>query len=101
MSSDQFRVAVDSLRADAGVWNRGSATMSDLKGKMDALTFNRLQAGLFQLIVNANDELVTKMSDRSAEASQRFTEIADTLRFCADTYEAEDAAGKHRIDNLW
>ena len=22
-------------------------------------------------------------------------------RFCADTYEAEDAAGKHRIDNVW
>lgn len=101
MSSEQLRVAVDSLRADAGVWNRGSTTMSDLREKIDALSFNRLQAGLFQLIVDANDELVTIMSDRSGEACQRFSEIADTLRFCADTYEAEDAAGKHRIDNLW
>ncbi|MGW4714698.1 hypothetical protein [Nocardia sp. NPDC004260] len=101
MSPGKFEVALDSLRADASVWARESAAMSDLGGRLDALRFNRLQAGLFQFIVDANDELVSKMSDRSAAASRRFAEVADTLRFCADTYEAEDAAGKHRIDNVW
>jgi hypothetical protein len=101
VSPGKLEVALDSLRADASVWDREAGAMSDLKSRLEALKFNRLQAGLFQFIVDANDELVSKMSDRSAEASRRFTEVADALRFCADTYEAEDAAGKHRIDNIW
>ncbi|MEV4129472.1 hypothetical protein [Nocardia sp. NPDC049707] len=97
----KLKVATDSLRTDAGVWDGKSTTMSDLKTKIETLTFSHFEAGLFQLIVSANDELVTNLASRSGEASQRFTEVADVLRFCADTYEAEDAAGKHRIDNIW
>jgi len=97
----KLRVATDTLRNDAGVWDGKSSTMSDLNAKIQTLTFTRLEAGLFQVIVSANDKLVTDLASRSSEASQRFTEVAKVLRVCADTYEAEDAAGKHRIDNIW
>ncbi|MGY4098447.1 hypothetical protein ACW2Q0_02605 [Nocardia sp. R16R-3T] len=97
----KLKVATGSLRTDAGVWEGKSTTMSDIKTKIQKLTFTHLEAGLFQVIVSANDKLVTDLSSRSDEASQRFTEVANVLRFCADTYEAEDAAGKHRIDNIW
>ncbi|MFE9321310.1 hypothetical protein ACIHDR_00745 [Nocardia sp. NPDC052278] len=97
----KLKVATGSLRTDAGVWDGKSTAMSDLKTKIQTLTFTHLEAGLFQVIVSANDKLVTDLSSRSDEASQRFTEVANVLRVCADTYEAEDAAGKHRIDNIW
>ncbi|MFD0365783.1 hypothetical protein ACFQZZ_30470 [Nocardia sp. GCM10030253] len=97
----KLKVATDSLRNDAVVWDGKSTAMSELKSKIETLTFTHLEAGLFQVIVSANDELVTDLASRSGEASQRFTEVAGVLRVCADTYEAEDAAGKHRIDNVW
>ncbi|WP_433726059.1 hypothetical protein ACQP0C_32090 [Nocardia sp. CA-129566] len=97
----KLKVATGSLRSDAGLWDSKSTTMQELKTKIETLTFTRLEAGLFQVIVNANDELVADLASRSGEASQRFTEVANVLRVCADTYEAEDAAGKHRIDNVW
>lgn len=97
----RLRVATESLRNDADVWDGKSTTMSDLKTKIETLTFTHLEAGLFFTITSANDKLVTDLSSRAGEASQRFTEVANVLRVCADTYEAEDAAGKHRIDNVW
>ncbi|MFQ6328741.1 hypothetical protein ACLMAL_21755 [Nocardia sp. CWNU-33] len=97
----KLKVATDSLRNDAHVWEEKSTAMSSLATKIQMLTFTHLEAGLFQVIVGANDDLVTNLASRSGEASQRFTDVAGVLRVCADTYEAEDAAGKHRIDNIW
>ncbi|APE38637.1 hypothetical protein BOX37_22565 [Nocardia mangyaensis] len=60
-----------------------------------------MEAGLFQVIVGANDELVPKVARLAEQAETSFDQVADTMIFCADTYQAEDEAGKHRIDNLW
>jgi predicted MarR family transcription regulator len=99
--AEKLSVASGSLRNDAGLWEGKSTVMSDAKAKIETLTFTHIEAGLFATITNANDKLVTDLSGRAGEASQRFTEVANVLRVCADTYEAEDAAGKHRIDNVW
>ncbi|MEV6257580.1 hypothetical protein AB0L97_30440 [Nocardia sp. NPDC051911] len=100
-TAQEIKVATDTLRKDAAVWDRESATMSNLKSTVDGLTFGRLEAGIFQAIVDANNKLAIKISERCDQASKRFAEIGDTLMHCADTYDAEDAAGKHRIDSLW
>lgn len=99
--AEKLKVATGSLRNDAVRWDGKAADMSGVKAKIETLTFTHIEAGLFFTITNANDKLVNDLSGRAGEASQRFTEVAGVLRTCADTYEAEDAAGKHRIDNVW
>ncbi|MEU0871516.1 hypothetical protein [Nocardia brasiliensis] len=99
--AEKLRVATDSLRHDAGRWEGKAIDMSGVKTKIETLTFTHLEAGLFFTITSANDKLVKDLSSRAGEASQRFSEVAGVLRTCADTYESEDAAGKHRIDNVW
>ncbi|CAM4245071.1 hypothetical protein NONI108955_16600 [Nocardia ninae] len=99
--AEKLEVATGSLRNDAALWEGKATDMSGLKAKIETLTFTHLEAGLFFTITGANDKLVNDLASRAGEASQRFTEVAGVLRTCADTYEAEDAAGKHRIDNVW
>ncbi|GGN73816.1 type VII secretion target [Nocardia rhizosphaerihabitans] len=98
---EKLAVATGSLRNDATVWDGKSTTMSEIQAKIQTLTFTHIEAGLFFTITSANDKLVTDLTGRSGEAAQRFTEVANVLRVCADTYEAEDNAGKHNLDSIW
>ncbi|VFA92509.1 Uncharacterised protein [Nocardia farcinica] len=97
----QLEVALGSLRNDARTWAEQSTQMASVKPKVEALTFTRVEAGLFQVIVGANDELVPKFSLLAEQAASSFEQVADVLIVCANTYQAEDEAGKHRLDNLW
>lgn len=97
----ELSVATNALRAESATWTRESDEMSAVKTKIEGLEFSRLEGGIFQAIVGPHTELVEKMATLTGQASQRFEEVASTLILCADTYEAEDLAGKHNLDNLW
>jgi uncharacterized protein YukE len=94
------KVATDALRTEAGVWDQQSSQLDAIAKKVDDLRFNRLEAGVFQLIVGPYGELVNQLHSRAQEAVQRMKEIADTLRQVAKTYEAEELDGSHRLKNL-
>jgi hypothetical protein len=95
-----FEVATDSLRTEAGVWDAQSAQMGTLAGKADAVRFNRLEAGVFQLIVGPYGDVVDQVHGRCKEAVDRMKEIATTLRQVAKTYDEEERTGVHRLMNL-
>jgi hypothetical protein len=95
-----FEVATESLRTEAGVWDRESAQMGKLVTKVDGVRFNRLEAGVFQLIVSPYEELVNQVHGRCEEAVQRMKEIGDTLRQVAKIYDEEERNGIHRLKNL-
>jgi len=94
------KVATDALRTEAGVWDQQSGQMDAIATKVDGLRFNRLEAGVFQLVVGPYGELVDQVYGRTHEAGQRMKEIADTLRQVAKTYETEELDGSHRLKNL-
>src|SRR5215475_4326048 len=52
------KVATDALRTEAGVWDQQSGQMDAIATKVDGLRFNRLEAGVFQLVVGPYGELV-------------------------------------------
>jgi hypothetical protein len=95
-----FEVATDSLRTEAGVWDQESAQMGNLATTVDGVRFNRLEAGVFQLIVGPYGELVDQVHGRCQEAVQRMKEIGDTLRQVAKIYDDEERNGIHRLKNL-
>ncbi|MFD3425308.1 hypothetical protein [Nocardia fluminea] len=97
----ELSVATDSLRTESGTWTHQSDEMSAVKLKIEGLEFSRIEGGIFQAIVGPHTTLVEKMAALTDQAAKRFDEVAATLNICAATYEAEDLAGKHRIDNLW
>ncbi|MFE9789242.1 hypothetical protein ACFYO7_28070 [Nocardia salmonicida] len=97
----ELSVATNALRTESTTWTHQSDEMSTVKTKIEGLEFSRIEGGIFQAIVGPHTTLVGKMAALTNQAAQRFDEVASTLVHCADTYEAEDLAGKHKIDNLW
>ncbi|MFD3706888.1 hypothetical protein ACFWUP_27435 [Nocardia sp. NPDC058658] len=97
----ELSVATDALRTESVTWTGQSDEMSAVKTKIEGLEFSRIEGGLFQAIVGPHTNIVQKMAGLTGQAAQRFDEVASVLNLCATTYEEEDRAGKHRIDNLW
>jgi hypothetical protein len=94
-------VATSALRAEAAVWDAQGAALAALAPGIEALAFNRVEAGLFQLIVAAHAELAGHAAARCREGAAEAGRVAGTLRAVADTYDAEELAGEHRLRNLY
>ncbi len=97
----EVSVATDTLRKEGKVWMNESDSLEKVKGDIESIGFNRVEAGIFQAIVDAHAKIIEKMMTLSGQGAMRFDQVGEVLQKCADTYYAEDAAGKHRIDNLW
>lgn len=101
VSGEQVAVATNALRTEAGEWETQSATLGALSAKVAEMEFGRLEAGLFQLMVSPYNDVIHALTARCREGAVAMTEVADTLRAVADTYDAEDKASEHRIRNVY
>lgn len=95
-----FQVATDSLRTEAGVWDEQSRKTTAISTLADQLRFTRVEAGIFQLIVTPYGEVVDAVTARCQEGGAQMTDIANTLRNVARTYDEEERNGVHRLMNL-
>jgi hypothetical protein len=100
-SSEQVTVATNALRNEAREWDTQATTMADLSVKVAGMEFGRLEAGLFQMMVGPYNDVIHGVAARCKEGASAVTEIANTLRSVADTYDAEDKAAAHRISNVY
>lgn len=100
-TSDQITVATTALRTEAGTWDELSIEIGKIPAKAEELRLTRIEAGLFQVIFDAYDDVVDQVIARTNEGKKQMTEIGSTLRSVADTYDSEEAAGEHRLRNLY
>jgi hypothetical protein len=98
---EQVRVATGALRTEAGIWERQSDALRAIGRAVAATALGRLEAGVFQLVVAAYADVVEVAGTRCAQAVDATSGIGATLRAVADTYDAEDAAGEHRLRKLY
>lgn len=97
----RVRVATEALRGDARVWTDQADALGDAAGQAGDLAMNRLEAGVFQVLVDAYTEVQTHVTARCAEGRTAMSEIADTLRVVADTYDDEEARHEHALRDLY
>jgi hypothetical protein len=97
----QVKVATDALRKEAAVWDTESAELGKIGPKAEHLRFNRIEAGLFQVIIGTYGDLINQVIARSNEGTAQMTEIGKTLRDVADTYDREDASNEHKLKNVY
>lgn len=90
-TADQIRVAIEALRTEASVWDAQAAQTNRIGPMAEALRLNRIEAGLFQVIFDTYGQVIEQVIARANESGQRMTEIANTLRSVADTYDREEA----------
>jgi hypothetical protein len=98
---EQVRVATGALRTEAGIWDQQTDALAATRRAVAATALGRLEAGVFQLVVDAYADVVEVAGTRCAQAVEATGQIAAALRAVADTYDAEDAAGEHRLRQLY
>jgi hypothetical protein len=96
-----IKVATDSLRTAAGVWDRQSDVLATLARQVEGLRMDRGDAGIFQVMVSTYQDTVQLIADRCSEGHRRTAEIADALRAAARTYDEEERKGEHAFRNLY
>lgn len=94
-------VATKTLREEAKIWDDQSATLSEIGPKVEGLRMTRVEAGLFQVIYGEYHKAIDLVKARADEGKKETADVASTLRTVADTYDQEDAAGEHRIRNVY
>ncbi|MGH3869106.1 MAG: hypothetical protein ACRDQ4_23930 [Pseudonocardiaceae bacterium] len=100
-SKDQIKVATEKLRTEAGIWDQQSNMAGKIASQTDSLRMDRLEAGIFQIIVSAYGSVVDQVTARSREGQQRMADIANTLHQVANTYDQEEAENLHHLKNLY
>lgn len=100
-NKNQIKVATDTLRTEAGIWDQQSRMTGKMASQADNLRMDRLEAGIFQIIVSAYGSVVDQVTARSREGQQRMADIANTLHQVANTYDQEEAENLHHLKNLY
>lgn len=98
---ERVRVATAALRAEAQLWLARSDRMADLARAADRLGLGRVEAGVFQLVVDAYNAVAQVVARRCREGTTAMAQIGATLHQVADVYDAEDANAEHRIRQLY
>jgi hypothetical protein len=83
------------------VWSTQAGAMEQTHSAAARLGFDRLQAGVFQVIVTAHTDVVAAIEARCAEAAREMARIAATLREAADTYDDEERRHVHALRHLY
>lgn len=93
--------ALDAMRQESKVWHDQSATLQTLSAKVVGLNLGAVESGMFIMMRDAYNAVVTVMSERSAEGAARMVAIGDALTEIAKIYESEEQSLVHKNTDLW
>lgn len=98
--SGELKVVTTSLGQAARIWDQQAAALKAAAARVSVMNMNRMEAGIFQIIVAPYDAVVAQVSARCEEGSRSMSGIASGLELAAYTYgqaEQENAANIFRI----
>jgi Excreted virulence factor EspC, type VII ESX diderm len=88
----ELRVIAASLRQAAGIWDEQATAIGSVSATAGAMRLDRVEAGVFQLIVGPYDAVADQVSARCEEGMQDMRGIASALDRSADTYQLAEQA---------
>jgi hypothetical protein len=101
---DQYALALAALRDDAKQWQDCSTDLAAMKTTADSLDLEALhfsyladKLGVTQIY----QDFQSKMVRLIGEGETACTNVANALLTSAQTYQQEEEAGVHRMNNVW
>lgn len=101
---DQYNVALAALRDDATQWTACADDLAAAKSTADSLDLEALhfsyiadKCGVTQLYADFQSKFVGLLG----EGETMCRGVADALLSSAQTYQQEEEAGVHRLNNVW
>lgn len=95
-----YEVVPSSLRKAAAIWDSQGAAIGSVVPKAEGLSLGRIDAGVFQLIVDPYDQVVTQVADRCSEGQKSMDEMAARLNLGARDYQAAEQANTNVSNSL-
>lgn len=103
-TKDEYRVALEALRNDATQWEGCADDLATAKSTADGLDLEALhfsyiadKCGVTQLYKEFQDKMVRLLG----EGETMCRGVSDSLEAAAQTYQQEEEAGIHRMNNVW
>ena len=90
MTAD-LKVTVDAIKKDADLWEKESSVGTSVATASTNLRMSRLQAGVFQMVVNTHNEVCDFVNAAGTRASQQMNAAATALRENARAYSETEA----------
>lgn len=100
-TAHDIAVATGALRTEADTWSAQAGVLEDVSARAGALAFDRMQAGVFQLIVATHADLTAAVAARCAEGAGQMRQIATTLHHVAEVYDDEERRHVHAFRHLY
>ncbi len=101
-TADEIRVATDTIRSEAAIWDECSATLAIARETTWTMAIDGVPpASIFAEFIAAYNEAVALAHDRFRQGDAHTAGIGAALRRVADTYDAEEQANLHALHNLY
>ncbi|MPZ79319.1 MAG: hypothetical protein GEV28_02565 [Actinophytocola sp.] len=101
---EQYQAALSALRDDADTWDKCAQDLGTIKGTADGLTLDAFDFSYLADMLGMTtlyQEFQHKMARLLGEGETMSTGVAAALRASAQTYQDEEDAGVHRMNNIW
>jgi len=100
-TAHDIAVATGALRTEADTWSAQATVLAGTGVQAQALAFDRLPAGVFQLLVTAHADLTAAVAARCAEGAGQMRQVSATLHHVADVYDDEERRHVHAFRHLY
>jgi hypothetical protein len=103
-TQDQYEVALGALREDADTWELCAADLEAAKATAESLDLAALHFSYVADklgITSIYGDFQRKLARLLDEGRVMSTGVAAALRASARTYQEEEDAGVHRMNNVW
>jgi hypothetical protein len=101
-TGDQIRVATDTIRGEAVIWDQCSATLTAAREATWLMPIDAVpSASIFAEFVGAYNDVVALSHDRFRQGGTHTADVANALRTVAATYDAEEQANLHALHDLY
>lgn len=101
---DEYRVALEALRNDAAKWEDCAGDLGSAKSTADGLDLEALhfsyvadKLGVTALYKEFQDKMVRLLGEGETASKS----VSTQLLAAAQTYQNEEEAGIHRMNNIW
>lgn len=89
------------IEAECKHWESTKEPLESTRAAVSSLRLNRIEAGIFQLVVGPNNDVCTKLEEELGRASTEATAIANALQRSLAAYRKHEAETSEIIDNTF
>jgi hypothetical protein len=98
-----LRVALEAMRSDATVWATASDNLDGPRSTIGGLVLTSADVSFWAVdhgLDRTYNDARLALEDMLNQATQAFRSLSETLNAAANTYEAEEEANMHAMNNI-